>query len=62
MDNFRLEAVEKRFHMRFVCALPGPIHAGLNSAPAQLILAQIRLVLDASVRVQDQPRPGRPHS
>lgn len=62
MDNFRLEAVEKRLHMRIVRALSGSIHAGLNSVPAQLILDQVRPVFDASVRVEDQPRPGRPHS
>ena len=62
MDNFRLEAVEKRLHMRIVRALSGPINVELNSVPAQLILDQIRPVIDASVRVQDQPRPGRAHS
>lgn len=38
VDGFRLQAVEKRLHMRIVRALVGPIHAGLNSVPAQLIL------------------------
>lgn len=62
MDSFGLEAVEKRLHMRIVRALVGPIHAGLNSVPAQLILDQVRPVFDASVRVEDQARSGRPHS
>jgi len=61
MDHFCLHAMEKGLHMRIVRTLVGPIHAGLNSVPAQLILDQVRPVFDASVRVEDQPRPGRPH-
>lgn len=57
-EELALERVEERFHVGVVVHLPGPVHALDDAESTQRGLVVVSSVLDASVRMEDQPWLG----